>query len=198
MRAIKVLIRGTAPLVQNKFSAKARAQMMENMSTPKSQRKGKDARAPRDFDSDFENAQHISTEGWAGLPAPAFRAGMIDACRAANIVMTRTKMAVFVQHDGIDRDDGTPLVRLIAGEPLRHEGLARNDSGVADIRVRPMWEKWEALVCLIFDAGMISESSVVNLLARMGRQVGIGEGRPFSKNSVGMGWGTFEIISSEE
>jgi hypothetical protein len=28
---------------------------------------------------------------------------------------------------------------------------------------------------------------------RVGAQVGIGEGRPDSKNSTGMGWGTFEI-----
>ena len=34
---------------------------------------------------------------------------------------------------------------------------------------------------------------VTNLLMRVGQQVGIGEGRPDSKNSAGMGWGTFNV-----
>jgi len=38
---------------------------------------------------------------------------------------------------------------------------------------------------------------VTNLLSRVGMQVGIGEGRPFSKNSAGMGWGTFELEGSK-
>ena len=35
---------------------------------------------------------------------------------------------------------------------------------------------------------------VRNLLVRAGVQVGIGEGRPYSKKSYGMGWGTFEVV----
>jgi hypothetical protein len=37
---------------------------------------------------------------------------------------------------------------------------------------------------------------VANLMARVGMQVGIGEGRPDSKNSAGMGWGLFKIADS--
>jgi hypothetical protein len=32
----------------------------------------------------------------------------------------------------------------------------------------------------------------------VGRQVGIGEGRPDSRNSCGMGWGLFEIVNRKE
>jgi len=42
-----------------------------------------------------------------------------------------------------------------------------------------------------------SGADIANLVLRAGIQVGIGEGRPFSKNSCGMGWGTFEITSQE-
>lgn len=111
------------------------------------------------------------------------------------MVMTKAKMSVFVLPDGFDRDDGTPLVRLIAGEPERTESLVRNDNGGADIRIRPMWREWEADVSIEFDADMITPESVVNLLDRAGRQVGVGEGRPFSKNSVGQGWGTFQVVT---
>lgn len=187
-------IKGTAPFVQNKFSKKAREQMMLAMSTPKAAKKGKDARPPRDYAQDFEQAQHKSAEGWNGIPCPAFRAAMIDACRTVNMQMTRAKMAVFVVPDGFDVDDGTPLVRIKSDKPPeRTESLVRNDNGGADIRIRPMWREWACDVTLEFDADMITAEGVVNLLDRAGRQVGVGEGRPYSKNSVGQGWGTFTV-----
>lgn len=187
-------ITGTAPFVQNKFSKKARDKMMLDMSTPKAAKKGKAARDPRNYDSDFEQAQHKTAEGWNGIPCSAFRAAMIDACRTVNMVMTKAKMSVFVIPDGFDVDDGTPLVRIHSpAPPERTESLVRNDNGGADIRIRPMWREWSAEVTVEFDADMITPESVVNLLDRAGRQVGVGEGRPFSKNSVGQGWGTFTV-----
>jgi hypothetical protein len=88
-------------------------------------------------------------------------------------------------------------VKIIGKEPEKHQGLVRNDNGSADIRVRPMWREWSAKITLEFDADMISPNSVVNLLDRAGRQVGVCEGRPYSKNSVGQGWGTFTVVSGE-
>ena len=190
-------IEGTAPYVQNRFSKKARDKMMADMSTPKAAKKGKAARDPRNYDADFSGAQHRSVGGWNGIPASAFRAAMIDACRTVGLVMTKAKMAVFVVPDGFDADDGTPLVKIESeAPPERHDSLVRNDNGSADIRIRPMWRRWAANVTLDFDADMITPESVVNLLDRAGRQVGIGEGRPFSKMSVGQGWGTFRVVSS--
>lgn len=191
-------IRGTAPLVQNKFSAKARAKMMADMQKTAAEKKARNARPPRDYDDDFRQAQHLASDGWAGFPCPAIRAAMIDACRTVGMVMTRAKMSVFVVADGYDSDDGTPLVKLLAGAPERTEMLVRNDDGSADIRIRPLWREWAADVTLEFDADMITADSVVNLLDRAGRQVGIGEGRPFSKNSVGQGWGTFSVVLEKQ
>ena len=178
--------------MQHKFSEKARKQMMEAMSNKSPDRKTKASRPPRDYHEEFLQAQHVSTDGWVGIPCVAFRAAMIDACRAVNLVMTRAKLALFVVPDGFGTD-GTPLVRITEGEPEKHEGLVRLETGVADIRVRPMWKEWGALVTLRFDADMISRDAVVNLLMRAGLQVGIQEGRDYSKNSVGQGWGSFEI-----
>jgi len=188
-------IKGTAPYVQNKFSKKAREKMMDDMATPKAAKKGKAAREARNYERDFEEAKHVSTAGWHGIPAPAFRTAMIDACRTVSLPMTKAKMSVFVVPDGFDVNDGTPLVRIEGGAPERTESLVRNDNGSADIRIRAMWREWSATVNVEFDADMITMESVVNLLDRAGRQVGIGEGRPFSKNSVGQGWGTFTVIT---
>ena len=191
-------IKGTAPYVQNKFSEKAKAKMMADMSTPKAAKKAKSERDPRDYERDFQQAQHISTAGWHGIPCPAFRAAMIDACRTVGLVMTKAKMSVFVIPDGFDKDEGTPLVKIESPKPPeRTESLVRNDNGSADIHIRPMWREWSANVTVDFDADMITAESVVNLLDRAGRQVGVGEGRPFSKNSVGQGWGTFTVLTTE-
>jgi len=193
VRAI-VRINGTAPFVQHRFWKKA--EMMEGMATAKADKKTKNQRQIRDYDAEFLAAQHRSTDGWPGIPCPAFRSAMIGACRTVGLVMTTSKMAVFVIADGFDVEDGTPLVRIIGGEPERLDAAVRNANGSVDIRVRPMWRAWSADVTIEFDADMISPESVINLLDRAGRQVGVGEGRPFSKNSVGQGWGTFAVDTS--
>ncbi len=184
---------GTAPYVQNKFSQKAREQMKEKQQAggPGRNRKAKDA---KDFEALYEGATHRVADGWAGIPAPAFRNAMISACRTVGFKMTLAKLSVFVEADGFDVDDGTPLVRITKGEPRYHEALVRLQTGVADIRARPMWEPgWQAEIRITFDADQFTLADVSNLLMRVGMQVGVGEGRPDSKNSAGMGWGTFKV-----
>jgi hypothetical protein len=193
---LQVKIRGTAPLVMNAFSEKARMQMMTTMATPKSEKKPKSERPPRDYDAEFEQAHHRGPDGWVGFPCSGYRAAIISACRLAGVVMTRARQAVFIRADGLDVKSGQPLVRIIAGEGERTCMHVRNENGVADIRVRPMWREWEAVLTIEYDADWISAESVLNLINRAGYAVGCGEGRPGSPNSVGMGWGTFEIIGT--
>ena len=88
--------------------------------------------------------------------------------------------------------DGTPLVFFSHGAPHPFESYARNETGVVDLRNRPMWDAgWKALLRIRYDADMFNAADVVNLLDRAGGQVGIGEGRPDSPRSNGMGWGLF-------
>jgi hypothetical protein len=189
-----IRIRGTAPFMQNKFSMKARAKIEETQRQGSRSKKGSKKEA-RDFDDDWQAAMHISAEGWHGIPAPGFRAAMIDACRMAGFQMTRAKMSIFVEADGYDHEDGTPLVR-IEGEPDADKKImpVRNETGVVDLRCRPIWSKWECVVSLRWDADQFSAADIVNLFSRAGIQVGIGEGRPFSKNSNGIGFGTWELV----
>lgn len=188
---------GTSPYVQNKFSQKAREQMratQEQGSTSRSKR----TKTAKDFEALYEGATHRTADGWAGIPAPAFRNAMISACRTVGFKMTLAKLSVFVEADGFDSDDGTPLVKITKGEPRYHEALVRLQTGVADIRARPMWEPgWEADIRITFDGDQFTLGDVSNLLMRVGMQVGVGEGRPDSKNSAGMGWGTFKIKDGE-
>ncbi len=185
-------IRGTAPLVQARFSEKAKAAMMAKMEMGSTANKSR-AKPARDFDEDMKNAMHISEEGWQGIPAGAFRNAMISACRLVGFKMTLAKLSVFVIADGFDRVDGIPLVRF-DGTPERHEMAARVGIDGTDIRIRPMWRHWTATVNVRFDADQFTTTDIANLMQRVGMQVGIGEGRPDSRSSAGLGWGVFELI----
>jgi hypothetical protein len=189
---------GLTPLLINRFSQKAILQMMEAQQAGGTA-KAKKKREPKDFEQLFEDAKHVSEEGWEGIHAGAFRNGAISACRTCGVVMTRAKLAFSVLEDGIDRVDGTPLVRLLnkAGDgpavAENHIAPTRNATGVVDLRARPMYREWSAKLRIEYDAGMFSLSDLANLITRLGRQVGIGEGRPDSKNSAGIGFGKFTL-----
>jgi hypothetical protein len=187
-----ITVRGIAPYVQHNFSKKARTAMEEKQRAGSQATKGR-KRAPRNFEEDYKEAMHISTQGWPGVPASAFRNAMISACRLVGFRMTVAKLSLFIVADGRDTD-GTPLVR-IEGEPRLHEGYARNETGVVDLRWRPMWDEWSVTLRVRWDADLFSATDIVNLLARAGEQVGIGEGRPDSPNSYGVGWGQFEVVT---
>lgn len=191
---IKLTLEGTSPLMQARFSAKAMQAMMDKMQAGSTAKKGK-KREARDFDDDFQQAMHVSMEGWIGVPAAALRNACIDVCRMVGYMMVHARMSIFVEADGTDRVDGMPLIKLDAPEPERTEMATRNATGVTDIRIRPMWREWRLHVTFRYDADQFTADDVVNLVARAGEQVGIGEGRPFSKKSNGMGFGTFRIAN---
>ena len=185
---------GTSPYVQHRFGPKAIAKMIADQEAG-SQQKGKSrAKPPKDFDAVYEEAKHVSTEGWLGIPCAAIRNACISACRAVGYKMTHAKLALWVDADGFDRADGSPLFKITKGEPEKHFDPARNDNGSIDIRCRPMWAPgWEATLRIKFDSDMLTSQDVANLLMRAGAQVGIGEGRNDSRDSAGLGWGSFEI-----
>lgn len=188
----EVWIKGTAPLVIHKFSEKAK-NMIRDKQAAGSVANTKKKHEAKNFDEVFEGARHKSFEGWDGIPAPAFRNASISACRLVGFKMTMAKLSIFIEADGFDATEGTPLVKIYGGEPRKLESMVRLATGVCDISVRPQWLEWGARLRIRYDADQFTASDVVNLIARVGMQVGICEGRPDSTNSAGMGWGTFEI-----
>jgi len=184
---------GTAPLVGNKFAAKAREMMKAGQESGQTSR-AKKTREPKNFDEVYQGHRHISTDGWDGIPATAIRAAMVSACRAAGYKMTWAKLAFQVIPDGFDNDDRSALIRITKGEPTPLESYVRLATGTADITHRPIWEQgWEASVTIRYDADMLTPQDITNLLSRAGAQVGILAGRPDSRMSSGQGWGTFKL-----
>jgi hypothetical protein len=198
----EITVRGATPMVQLAFGEKARNAMREKQAAGSTAKKGK--REAKDFEEAFRQAVHRSRQGWCGIPASAVRAAMIRACTLVGFEMTKAKMCLFVSGDGYDAVEGTPLVKLfyhnedgneVAAEPQHVEHMVRNATGVADIRVRAMYDEgWMARIRVKFDADIFTPDEIANLMHRAGLQVGVGEGRPFSPKSCGMGWGQFELV----
>jgi len=183
---------GTAPLVIHKMSKKIKDAIRAKQEQGDIAKGKKTKHEPRDFEADFNEARHISEDGWDGFHAGGLRAALISACRVAGYVMTRAKLTAFVIADVIDKEDQVPLVRIY-GKPHQHVCGVRLDDGSFNLCARPMWDEWYSVVKIEFDADMLSLTDITHLLMRAGRQVGLCEGRPNSHNSAGCGWGTFRI-----
>lgn len=187
----RLRIVGTAPYVMNKMSSENREQMIKKQEEGQRSTKGK-KRDPKDFDKVYKGSMHLSAEGWLGIPASSLRSAMISACKLVGFHMTKAKLCVFVVADGFDADDGQPLVK-IQGKPVRRDMAVKLADGSTGVVSRPFFAEWFADVTVEWDADMFSAQDIVNLLSRAGRQVGIGAGRPDSKASCGMGWGTWTV-----
>lgn len=192
LKTVVFEIKGVAPLVMHRFSAKIKNQMRDKMEQGKSAGSKKNREA-KDLEATFNEARYISKDGWDGFHAASIRNAMISACRLVGYKMTLAKMSIFVIADGWDAAESQiPLIRIY-GEAVRQEDMARVETGQPYVTIRAAYHEWKAKIKIRFDADQFSLDDVSNLLARVGMQVGIGEGRPDSKNSAGMGWGLFEI-----
>jgi len=193
-------IEGTAPLVIHRFDKKV-MQDFEDKIIAGSKPRGKNKFEPKNPEDICEAAKYIGeTNGkrWDGFNASGVRLAMISACRGANFKMTIAKQSLFVEADGWDIFTPlVPLVRII-GKAQISKMIAKTETGVAMLTIRPMYQPWSAKLKIRFDADLFTFGDVTNLLARAGECVGICEGRPDSKNSGGMGWGTFKITNEKE
>lgn len=191
---VEVLLQGTAPLVVARFSKKV--ELMMKMAEGKSASSKKE-RSARDYDKEADAARYYSAKGgWEGINAAAMRTAMISACRLVGFKMTLAKLSLFVEADGWDVQDGIPLVRVY-GKSETFTAHTRNATGVVDVRSRPMYREWAIKLRVRFDTDQFNVQDVYNLIARVGGQVGLCEGRPDSKASAGCGFGTFEVVPND-
>lgn len=185
-------LNGQDVLVIHRFSAKTKEQMKQKMETGKAASSKKNREA-KNTDDIFNEARYISKQGWDGFHAGALRNALISACRLVGFKMTLAKLSVFVEADGYDATEPQiPLIRIV-GAATKQEDMARVETGQPYVAVRAAYHGWKSRVRIRFDADQFTIEDVTNLLMRVGMQVGLGEGRPDSKNSAGMGWGLFTI-----
>ncbi len=185
-------IKGTAPLVIKRFNGKG--DFIKTYSEGKKKGASKKVHAAADLNEVAKACRYVSKEGWDGFHASSIRCAMIRVCSLVDFKMTLAKMSVFVKADGVDKTEPQiPLVRIY-GDWIRQDDMGRLPNGSSCLITRAAYHDWSAKLNIRWDADQFSLSDVTNLLMRVGIQCGIGEGRPFSKESAGMGWGTFEIV----
>ncbi len=180
---------GTAPLIVNRWSEKARNMMLEKQQT--SARSKKEAKDPTAL---FEASKYKLPDGREAFPAVGFKAAIVHAARLfEGITQVSVKQAVVVLGSGRD-DRGDDLVALNYSSCEMREDTPRNATGVADLRYRAMYLDWSATIKIRTIAGQIDEGSLLALLDAAGNG-GVGEWRPTSPKSATGSYGTFEVVT---
>lgn len=203
---IRVPVQGITPLITNKFSAKAQQIMLDRQMGKPVQRE------PKDPEENFRNAQHLLPGDLAAFPSVGFKAAIVDAARffkGSKLPMTDLRRMIFVNgQPGTDKANRTLLVpvwgewtgdekTLVPAVAQMRQDYARNESGVADIRFRPEYWPWSAVLEVVWVRNSLTMESVIALVDAAGL-AGIGEWRPASKESNTGSYGTFKVPDGAE
>jgi len=193
IRTLSIGIKGTNQYVGNKFGPKALGALKKKMKEGQGQKKSNKNLPAKDFKKEYEDHLRTDENGIPGIPITAFRNGMIDACRSVAFKMTVARQCIFLESDGYDPDDGMPIVHFSKGKPEPFISFVKIGQTVSLV-ARPRWRPgWEMRLRIRFDENLLKAKDIMTLLQAMGKNIGVGAGRPFSKTSAGLGWGTFVI-----
>lgn len=205
---MRVQIRGTAPLVMHAWSEKAKNMMQdkqEGKPMPKKEKRNPvedflgcfytlDGKLPvfkREGDSVI--AVHKAGFGiltralWGAMQGATSYVSGVSKRDIAGVVRVCRDVAV----------EGDSLVKIEHKAPpiMKRDvvRIGRWPNKVADLRFRPYFMDWGATLQIEYDPDIFKPASLVNLLNRAGRCIGIGEWRPGAKENPGE-YGTFEVV----
>jgi hypothetical protein len=186
---VVVEVKGTAPLIVNAWSEKAKRMIIDKQMGKKIKKELKDPEA------DYQASRYLDRdEGWDGFPVTGFKkATVLGGGRIFGkaIKMTEVRVNFIFMPDGIGTD-GMPLVRINTPGPVSREDMVRVGMGTADIRYRAMYDEWGAELRIQYIPSLIDVGSVVSLIDAGGMN-GIGEWRPEKDGT----FGTFEVVGEE-
>jgi hypothetical protein len=178
-----ISIEGTAPLIVNQFSAKARQIMLDKQMGKTVQREPK---SPEEL---YQASLYPMSGDRYGFPATAFKAATVDGARyfkGSKITMTALKQMIFI------KGEGSSMLIPLNGVPKMREDTVRNAPGVADLRFRGEFWPWSARLEIVYVPSMIDVSSILALVDAAGMG-GVGEWRPASKESKTGMYGTWHV-----
>jgi hypothetical protein len=186
VRVMRVPIIGTSPLICNRFSEKAKRQMLDNMQGRKTPKQAKDP------DADYQAAFYRLPDGGFGIPVTAFKSSTVGGARFfSGLTMTFLKQVLFFRGElGVN---GEQLVR-ITGDPRMREDVVRVGRGGTDLRYRPEFPEWSATLEVVYVTASITQGSVLSLIDAGGLGVGVGEWRPERDGP----YGTYQIDRARE
>ena len=188
IRLMEVTIIGDSPLIVHAWSEKAKREMLD-----KQMKKAKGAKEAKDPNADFESSLYRLDDGF-GFPSVGFKAAAVTACTSvAGITKVAARQAFHILGEDVDvrgAFEGTVarhnLVRISGRAPTMREDMVRVGMGTADLRYRGEFADWHAKILVRYNANVLSESQILNIINVAGFAVGIGEWRPEKDGMNGM------------
>jgi hypothetical protein len=180
-------IRGLTPFIPHRWSEKSK-KLMPGHPEGDTVKGKKGLREPQ---TEAEACVYRCADGRPGIPATAFKAALVHACRLFDQPsMVEAKQLLFVVGDerGLVPFEGIPRLR---------EDTPRNSNGSADLRYRYEFSDWTAQVVIRFIASSITPSSVATLLDAAGNG-GVGDWRPSAPKSCTGTAGTWMVDDNAE
>jgi hypothetical protein len=175
VRTARIGIIGTSSLLMHAWSKK-NADELEN----RDKKKPKDKYVKRNPIAEFEAATYRDVDGSFLFPSNAFKKAMVRAAKSTTMAMTDARGAFHVL--------GTYVI--IDGERKFRKDICRLDNGSPQVRYRPEFQQWKALLTIKYDPAEVSIHQLVDLVQRAGFKVGVGEWRPEKGGSNGM----FQVV----
>jgi hypothetical protein len=189
LRLMEVTVVGDSPLIVHAWSEKAKKEMLDKQMKVATQ-----AREAKDPVADFEASMYRLADGGYGFPSVAFKNAAVTAgTSVAGLTKIQARQAFHILGEDADirgAFDGSKsrvnLVRIEGGVPSMREDMVRVGMGTADLRYRPEFSDWHARLLVRYNANVLSEGQILNLLNVAGFAVGVGEWRPEKDGQYGM------------
>ena len=168
-----VTLEGQTPLITNRFGERARRAIED-----KQQAAVRTAKPPRDPEAEFRDALYPLGEDRYGIPAAAVKKALVHAGgRFADEQMTVLRGVINVMGD---------LLEIQAPAPRMRSDRVRIDGGrISSIAYRPEFWPWSIDVPIVFNAALLTEAKVLNLVQLAGFAIGIGDWRPEKGGTFG-------------
>jgi hypothetical protein len=187
IQLMEVTVIGDSPLIVHAWSAKAKREMLD-----KQMKKAKGAKEAKNPKADFESSLYRIDDGY-GFPSIGFKAAAVTAgTSVAGLTKIAARQAFHILGEDIDvagAFEGTSarhnLVR-IEGKLSMREDMVKIAMGTADLRYRGEFSDWHARLLVRYNANVLSESQILNLINVAGFAVGVGEWRPEKDGMNGM------------
>ena len=184
---VSIRIVGCAPIVQHKWSEKAKKMMRDKHNGVKT--KTRDVRDPQ---GEFEAAMYVGKNtGLYGFPVSAMVGCLVNtAHNNMGIAKNMLSKVIRFTHQDYDVTENVPLILFDkTDDPIMREDPVRVGMGSADLRYRPQFNNWSAILEIQLDTTQLPVEQFLKLLQRAGFGVGLQEMRP----QKGGDFGTFDI-----
>jgi hypothetical protein len=196
IKLMEVTIIGDSPIIVHAWSEKAKREMLD-----KQMKRAKQAKEAKDPKADFESSLYRLADGGYGFPSVGFKSSAVTAgTSVAGLTKVAARQAFHVIGEDVDVKgafEGTSarhnLVRIVGKLSMR-EDMVKVGMGKADLRYRGEFADWHARLLVRYNANVLSEAQILNLINTAGFAVGVGEWRPERDGMSGM----YHIASEAE